>query len=912
MGIMGIRPVLGLGLTISLVLVAFLAWPQDEPPTEPKLASPTVNATGSPVASAIADRALEPASSRVSIDGGWWTRSLEERIPEPLATDATNPFSCTVRGRLSVRQRPWLHPAGIEIRLTRSWLDSVLPTATATADQRAPASDDVHTVTDADGWFVLRFAPTAGELFFLIDQPGEWSDFQKVPHVPRAGDKLELGDIWLDDRGGITGIVTTDSGKPIANVTIRAVDDPLLDLGGGLDELRAARNRGLELFRVPGNLASGPMPDWVVRRNQFLPFATTTTDFFGRFRLNGLRPGAHDVYVAGEHGYAKVTDVQVAFSRVTDVGQVRLTDNLEVGLQFVDENNRPWVGAEVAFVHDELGFGGPAQRTNALGDVEVSVPAAEHTRVAFAYPGGGPWVTRPWWPGRFTVQVDRPRPSTVTLTDDRGTPIAGAQVRFYVTGAAFRPIDRALPAGMQPTAVGKGQYRGELPCAVVAVAAAPGFAPAMAPINPSEPDVTITMLPIRSITVRTVDRHGAIVPHASVRIQAHRNPELTFPGSQWDLLANDRVLVGNTDDEGLLRVPVWDTFLSLQADHPAFGPSPGPKTHPIPGQVIDLALRRPARIEGRLSFHQRPASGGFRVRARQKPPVGHQLEGSGWLDEQLAVTDGNGTFGLRGLNAGIWELQPQLPAVPGATGGTEPGSQWRSVQVMVDEDQELFLNLEAEDNPLAIYQITGLVTRDGVPIPDALVRLRLPARNSLSERMRGEPRRRSRRAREPQVEPDVEPDATTALWSKRFTTDSFGSFAFGDLQPDTDYELRLDVAWQDRLQFLERRIVHTPPRVTDPALKLEVRIASSSLQVLCTKETSPYSDRMLRLRQIGKDGEELSRYEVLSSSTGIATVEGIPAGTWSIEPMHGGYCRPAEFVIKPGEMASASVEILGR
>ena len=58
------------------------------------------------------------------------------------------------------------------------------------------------------------------------------------------------------------------------------------------------------------------------------------------------------------------------------------------------------------------------------------------------------------------------------------------------------------------------------------------------------------MLPIRSITVRTIDRHGTPVAKAAVRIQAHSNPDYEFPGAQWDALANDRVLVGHTDDEG--------------------------------------------------------------------------------------------------------------------------------------------------------------------------------------------------------------------------------------------------------------------------------------------------------------------------------------------------------------------------
>jgi hypothetical protein len=907
---MGTRPAVGLGLLATAIAGTFWLWPGDEPPPSSASAESSREVPQTALASDLPERAPEPVSSRVSIDGGWWTRSLDERVPEPLATSADNPYACTLRGRLTVRQRPWLHPSGIEVRLTRSWLDSVLPTETSSADQRAPATDDVLAATDADGWFVLRFAPTAGELFFLIDKSGDWSDFQKVPRVPRAGDTLELGDVWLDDRGGIVGVAVDDFGNPVTNAMIRAIDDPLLDLGGGLDELRAARNRGIELFRVPGNLASGPLPEWVVRRDKFLPFPTTTTDRSGRFELHGLRPGAHDVFITHEQGYASAVDIQVASSRATNIGRVTLRYNTPAKVTFVDEAGKPWVGAEVAFVHEDLGFGTASLRTSSRGIVEAFVPAAERTRIAFAYPGGGPWIPLPWWPNRDRIQVDRPKTCMVTLIDERAMGISGGQVRFYQNGAAFRPIDRALPSGMQPVALSRGQYRGARPCEVIAVAAAPGFAPAICPIKLDEAEVSIMMLPIRSITVRTVDRQGNVVPHASVRIQAHKNPELSFPGAQWDLLANDRALVGNTDDEGLLRVPVWDTFLSIQADHPAFGPSPGPKLHPIPGQVIDLALRRPARIEGRLLFHQRPAAAGFRIRARQKPPVGHVLEGSGWLDEQLAVTDTSGMFGLRGLNAGIWELRPELPKVPGVSGGTEPGSQWRSVQVMLDEDQELFCSVEAEADPMATNQITGTVTRNGTPIEDALVRLRKSQETSPGAKVYEEVRRKQRRNR--RSDPEPAPEAEPAAWARRFTTDSFGNFAFGDLEPDTDYELRVDVVWQDRLQFLERRVIHTARRLTDAAVEVAVNVDACSLQLSCSVTGRAYADRMMRLRQIGQDGNELARYEVLTSSLGIAVAEGLPAGTWSVEPMHGGYCRPAEFVIKPGETAAALVEILGR
>ena len=904
---MGPRTLAWLGTALVGMAVAYWFWPEQDTAPTPEAGTTAAATTSAAMASVVPDRPTEPATSRVAQDGGWWTSNLSQRDEEPLALPEGATGGAAVRGRLTVRQRPWLHPSGVEVRLTRSWLDTVLPIEAGASDQPAPRRAEVRATTDAEGWFTLRFRPTSGELFFLIDSGGVWMDFQRVPQVPRTGDVAELGDVWLDDRGGIQGTVVDQFGKPVAGVTVRAVDDPLLGAGAGLDDLRAARNRGLELFTVPGSTPSGPLPDWVIRRDQFLPFPKVTTDKLGRFQFDGLRPGAHGLFATADIGHASAADVQVAIGRRTNVGTIALRGSWPQALRVVDERGEPWVGAEIAFLNRDLGFGTAVQRTDARGHVEALVAMPEACTIAFAYPGGGPWLRVPSGPDRYRIQVPRPKPITILLQDERGMAVRGGRVRCYVVGEAFRPVDRALPGGLQPSEVGPGQHRGQFPCPLVVVAAASGFAPAIAQLRSAE-DLTLTMLPIRSITVRTIDRHGTPVAKAAVRIQAHSNPDYEFPGAQWDALANDRVLVGHTDDEGLLQVPVWDTFLSLQADHPEFGPSPGPKVRPQAGERIDLMLRRPARVYGRLSFHQRAASPGFRVRARQKPPVGHELEDSGWLDEQLAVTGEGGNFAFRGLNAGVWELQPELPSLPNVKGAREPGSRWKRIQVLVAEDQELHCNLEGEEDVLAARQITGTVQMDGVPVAGALVRLR-PADGTEPARSSG---RTSSRRRPPSRSPSFEAAPEPVVWTQQITTSSLGDFAFGELQTNADYELRIDVPWQDRLQFLERRVVHTANRATDAPTNVAIEVATGILQLTLTREGAPFADRMLRLRQVGKDGAELARFECLTTPFGLCAGERLPVGTWTIEPVHGGYCSPAEFTIRSGENATALIEVLGR
>jgi len=209
-----------LRLSAVLLTLGTLAWwlccAGDE--AVPLAADATTTASERPLlASTTTPTEPLPPQPAIVRDGVWWSDAWTAAVAEPLVADAHDPESAVLRGRLTVRQQPWIHPAGVEVRLTRSWLDSVLPVESDGA-QRAPARDEPTTTTDADGCFALRFEPTADELFFLIDVRGRWQDFQKVPQQPRPGQTWELGDVWLEQRGGIAGAVVTVDGQPLAGV----------------------------------------------------------------------------------------------------------------------------------------------------------------------------------------------------------------------------------------------------------------------------------------------------------------------------------------------------------------------------------------------------------------------------------------------------------------------------------------------------------------------------------------------------------------------------------------------------------------------------------------------------------------------------------------------------------------------
>src|SRR5262249_29163906 len=130
-------------------------------------------------------------------------------------------------------------------------------------------------------------------------------------------------------------------GGPVAGAEVRAVDDPLLDGTTGFEDVSRARLESLEQFRTKGSTADGPVPEWVVRRDRFLPFPRATTGADGRFRLRGVRPGNHDVIVQATAYHGRSAGVLVAPGRATEIGDVAMNGRPWEQVRFVDEREKP-------------------------------------------------------------------------------------------------------------------------------------------------------------------------------------------------------------------------------------------------------------------------------------------------------------------------------------------------------------------------------------------------------------------------------------------------------------------------------------------------------------------------------------------------------------------------------------------
>jgi hypothetical protein len=414
----------------------------------------------------------------------------------------------------------------------------------------------------------------------------------------------------------------------------------------------------------------------------------------------------------------------------------------------------------------------------------------------------------------------------------------------------------------------------------------------------------LKLLALQRMTVRTVGLDRQPIADALVRVQVHENPDLVFPGSKWDALENDRVTLGRTDERGELSVPIWPTFFSFRATHRDHAPSTGGKVFGNPGAVHDIVLRAGGSIQGTLTVEMRPAPRGLRVRARQRPPAGHIEADSGFLDERIAVTGDGGTFALRDLVTGIWELEPELPMLPSTNGARPHPLGAPRQQVQLDAGQELHMTLALQTSHFAPASITGVVAQNGGTVAGALVRLREVETKEM--RQRNEMRTEMMRTVGDEALRVLGPLETPA-WFARCETDAYGDFRFRDLREGAEYELRFDLPVLGRLQFLERRIVRAGSTTTP--LRIDASFATAPVQLTCSTPTAAFANRMLRLRQIVDTDKEAACYEMLLDGNGQLLLEALPIGKWTIEPMHGGRCEPGEFELAAGQAPGFTFQV---
>jgi hypothetical protein len=326
-----------------------------------------------------------------------------------------------------------------------------------------------------------------------------------------------------------------------------------------------------------------------------------------------------------------------------------------------------------------------------------------------------------------------------------------------------------------------------------------------------------------------------------------------------------------------------------------------------------ILMRGTADLVGRLTMQQRPAPKGLQVRARHQPPAGNDLATSSWLREEIAVTSDTGGFEFRGLCAGDWTIRAEWPTTP-AQGARQPATnRFRSLDLTLYDGQERHCVLEAEADHLAPANLIGNVQQNGAMLVGAVVRMRQlggPSTGGPPDASPSEPGprdRRARRGRRGAGSASAPVVAGEAPWQQRCDVDCHGEFCFGSLTADREYEVRVDIERAGRLQFLARRVVRAGP--SGRPTRVDFMDAAGTLQLQCTGPDGPFANRMMRLRQVDS-GQEGARFEVLLDGLGAAFLDAMPAGTWTLEPVHGGQCEPAQLQLGAGQAEASFIRIV--
>jgi hypothetical protein len=123
-----------------------------------------------------------------------------------------------------------------------------------------PLSQSRRSVESSDGSFELE-SPLAGGTYVVHIEAEGFAPVLSAPFQLDHGDSTNVGDLWIDHGGELTGFVHDRRGAPVAEATVRVFC------------------AGLDPSRNPRNVTFGPLPP------QPLQTCKTTTDKRGRYTL---------------------------------------------------------------------------------------------------------------------------------------------------------------------------------------------------------------------------------------------------------------------------------------------------------------------------------------------------------------------------------------------------------------------------------------------------------------------------------------------------------------------------------------------------------------------------------------------------------------------------------------------------
>lgn len=947
--------------TLTCVLVFILAvglyvfWPGDEPVTQPDLAM--APAPTNPVAPQRATATKRPAVMRAralqigETLPGWLRapllhgRTAEEEDETSLFVDDT----CTLKGTLVVKGKPWIKVPGMRMRLTHVWLDTVIPGETSGFDDKLFLEAEAE--TDRLGRFQIDNVLLRKNLFLVVQRHQTVYEVIKLYELPRAGQTKELGDVFFEERGKVRGVVVDGFGKPVADLVVRAVADPYNRGASKDDVLHDARVVRAARYDTRLRRDGKRQRRSVRRRDHYLPFPSTKTRSDGSFVLADVRPGEVTLFLNGPHKHGVKDEVLTVAGQTTDIGTLVVAGGRPVTLRFISQkrSTKPLRNAAISIQPEGWPVAAETVWTDDNGECRAFVPESGMTILAKPR-GHRSWrkCKRTWLSDGVTrYLIDAYGACRVRVTDTAGRDIPGAEVAVFATdqveGANVRV---GWQTGERRGGSGFFEFN-RIPSlgAVEIVASAPGYAPAAhVGLGRSPRNQRFILLKLQkrlSIEVVTVDHENRLL--GGVRIRALFMPP--YPrtnrlrdGEHWHCLTKFRpIVLGKTGPDARLVVPgLWRGRIDLAADFPGYTQSMSPPFVPHEGARVVIKMRRLAHLDGKVLLDGAAPSRRIEIHAIPQDHFEWDREQNPFLTRHRTITAEDGTFSFHDLYVGKWELQIATPKRVEGWGLPRvwPEGEHQLVRVAAGLRVYHLMNLKRGDSK---FELRGRVRVVGRPI-DARLHVEVRRTESVSDELPKRPinasrvqmaawwnaykkamqRRRARaagrRQRPPWAATGEEGRAKTrALAQAPVGTD--GEFVL-PVDGVGTYRVTLKGMFDGRARILKTRDIEVRAEHEDNPPLVDLTVATGDVRLFLLDDSrTPLRHRVLELRLTPPKGKAGSRgggirFRVRSDAEGTVELRGVPAGRYVLENSYRGRdVERAQFVVTAGTFVQRYLEL---
>ena len=268
--------------------------------------------------------------------------------------------------------------------------------------------DFLSTETDLEGRFVFSTLRTEGSHSLTISRPGEGGLQFTFDHTLAVGNRIDLGDLMLEETGSIEGRALDGEGKPLprAKIALRHISKKEEVLAGGL---------------------------W--RGSSYSGSESRPTDDIGRFRFLDLPPGRYSLSLSPGNAPRVHQRIDlVSGQHIRDV-TLRLEPGRSLTVRIESGSGEPIERLPVVATYRE---GGVLRATTdasgrivfrGLPEVSVSIAPMGGER----YMGARPKTAMPADQEVLFVLQERVRIEGIILAPD-GTPLRGMQIRSSCPG----------------------------------------------------------------------------------------------------------------------------------------------------------------------------------------------------------------------------------------------------------------------------------------------------------------------------------------------------------------------------------------------------------------------------------------------------------------------------------------------